>query len=85
MIGIIGYITLPIISLNQHYCANVGGQPRYIIDNNVDFHKSQVTRQKTKELREKTMDRMQHKQVVENILKMVLSKESHRCKTIAFL
>ena len=63
--------------LKQHYCANVGGQPRYIIDNNVEFHKSQeLLANKTKELREKTMKlAMQHKEVVEQYINNGINQE----------
>ena len=57
--------------LKQHYAVNVGGQPRYIIDNNIDFHKSQeLLTKKTKELREKTMKLAnQHKTLIVNYIK----------------
>ena len=42
--------------LVKHYCANVGGKPRYIINNNKDFYRSQELLMKnTQELRDKTM------------------------------
>lgn len=57
--------------LSNHYCANVGGQPRYIIDNNQDFHKNQTLLElKTKELREKTMQlAVKHKLILINYIK----------------
>ena len=41
--------------IQQHFCSNIGGQPRYVIDNNPEFHQSQgLLMRRTKELREKT-------------------------------
>ena len=42
--------------IQAHYCANIGGTPRYMIDNNPEFHKSQESLiTQTKILRDKTM------------------------------
>ena len=41
--------------IREHYCANIGGQPRYVIDNNPEFHETRsLLMTRTKELREKT-------------------------------
>ena len=57
--------------LVKHYCANVGGKPRYAIDNNKDFYKTQeLLRKNTQELREKTMKlAISHKTIIENYIK----------------
>jgi hypothetical protein len=42
--------------LGKHYCANIGGKPRYAIDNNKDFYRThELLMKNTQELREKTV------------------------------
>ena len=57
--------------LVKHYCANVGGKPRYTINNNKDFYKTQILlRKNTQELRDKTMQLViAHKRILENYIK----------------
>ena len=56
--------------LVKHFCANVGGKPRYTINNNKDFYRSQELLMKnTQELREKTMQLViGHKRILENYI-----------------
>ena len=58
--------------LVKHYCANVGGKPRYAIDNNKDFYKNQeLLRKNTQELREKTMKlAISHKTLIDKKITM---------------
>tara|TARA_B100001758_G_scaffold43913_1_gene34944 strand:+ start:2949 stop:3707 length:759 start_codon:yes stop_codon:yes gene_type:complete len=57
--------------LHKHYSANVGGQPRYIIDNNMEFHVNHESLMKnTNNLREKTMKLAnKHKILIINYIK----------------
>ena len=51
--------------IHTHYCANIGGAPRYIIDNNKDYHKNKETLMyKTNQLREKVKQMVQRDKII---------------------